>query len=127
MPAEYAHALYRAIQDAPDSHTAQRYTDALIAHLKREGRMRALPAIARELARIDERRAATRPVLSVARERDIERARTQLAKYLDADVQPATRVDERLIGGWRYTDTNTLVDASYKRALLDLYARITAQ
>lgn len=81
-----------------------------------------MPRIARALRSIaDEARAREKTVLSVARQSDEHSARAKSGVSKEARVH----IDETLIGGWRLRGAGRLVDASYKRALFDLYTRIT--
>ncbi|MAZ67721.1 hypothetical protein CL652_03055 [bacterium] len=125
MPVEYAHALSRSLENAANSSEAEAHVDELVAVLKREGKMRALPAILRELERLQAREYAQKPTLTVTKESDSQKALKELGNHLRSVPEVEIQTDERLVGGWRYTDGDTLVDASYKTALLQLYRRVT--
>ncbi|PCI28383.1 hypothetical protein COB52_03765 [Candidatus Kaiserbacteria bacterium] len=111
MPAEYAQALHNSLE------TSETPVESLVQILKREGKLKALPAILKEFQRIEERTSSQKPTVYVAKEEDIEKVSMQF----DAEVL----IDESLIGGFRYVDKDTLIDSSYKAALLKLYRKIT--
>ena len=127
MEHAYAEALWRIIEKGTDpKHAVQ----SLREELEKRGRSRLLPHIAKAFARLAERKARKNdPVLTVAREKDVHKAREAAKKVLEQLKHPPhdlkTRVDESLIGGWRLEGRGALVDASYKKQLLDLYDRAT--
>lgn len=95
---------------------------AISAHARARGQSRIMPRVARALHRLsDAARARQSVTLFVAHEKDAAAAR----KASGAPKDAAVRVDETLIGGWRVRGGGHLADASYKRALLQLYTRIT--
>lgn len=126
MPTEYAHALYRSTKELTTKKEIVARVESLVDVLRTEGKMKALPGIVREYERIQASHSAGNPTLTVAKEADTKRALAELKKHLEnkkADTQVV--IDETLIGGWRYSDKDTLLDTSYKNALLELYRRIT--
>ena len=136
MEQSYAQALWKMVEDGMTPAKAVR---ALHDTLKAHGREALLSRIASAFTRIAEREAKRSDVvLTVAREKDIHRARLEAKKYLEGmDAKSArggsalgrdlkTQVDDTLIGGWRLEGRETLTDASYKKALLDLYTRVTS-
>jgi len=128
MPIEYAHALSRSLENITNSNQAEMRVEELVAVLKKDGKMRALPAILREFERIEARKFSQKPTLTLARQSDIKKAVSELQKYTTSppsDIE--TKIDERLVGGWRYTNSDTLIDASHKSALLELYRRVTTR
>ena len=111
--------------------TPAKAVHALQGILKTHGREALLPRIASAFARIAAREAKrTGVVLTVAREKDERRAHKEVKELLSAmgietkDLK--TQVDDTLIGGWRLEGRETLTDVSYKKALLDLYVRVTS-
>ena len=127
MPTEYAHALTQSLAGVTDDSVIGARVDAFIATLKKHGKLKALPAIARELERIQARAHSQQPTLFVAQKSDEERALTEARAQLNRDLPHVeVIVDENLTGGWRYVDSDTLLDTSYKAALLKLYRNITA-
>jgi len=127
MQDAYAQALWKMVEDGMDYRKA---VTALRGMLQANGRISLLPRIARAFERIAEREAKrTDVVLSVAHEKDERRAKSE-AKEALAELKAAgdvreTRVDPTLIGGWRLEGNGILVDASYKKQLLDLYNAAT--
>lgn len=119
MQKVYADALMRLQGSAKEAEL----TENLIAHLKREGRMKLLPGILAELKRRDVRSRALAPVLEVAHESD--KAAAQAALKAEGVAAAHVRVNHSLLQGWRLKSANTLIDQSGKRALIDLYRKIT--
>jgi len=111
--------------------TASKAVHALRDTLKEHGREALLPRIASAFARIAEREAKKSDVvLTVAREKDERRAHKDVKELLsELGVETRslkTQVDDTIIGGWRLEGREHLVDASYKKQLLELYNRVTA-
>jgi F0F1-type ATP synthase delta subunit len=86
-----------------------------------------MPKIAHAFQRLAAREAARESrTLTVAKESDAKGALVSLraaVQGLGDDVE--VQIDPHLIGGWRYVGDETLLDASYKKQLLDIYQRIT--
>ena len=124
MPHAYAHALRKAIADGLDPDVA---VTRLVELLKREGKTKILPAIAREIESLSVRAETQTPTLTLAHQEEKTRAQEGLrTQFPNASENMTVTTDENLIGGWRYRDANTLVDASYKTALTKLYHHIIA-
>ncbi len=120
MEKTYAKALYTlATKDGADHKTL---VDTLVAHLKETGRLKLLPRILLELKRLDARASALTNILEVASEKEVAQAVAE-AKELGITVAPS--VNDSLVSGWRARVGSRVVDRSGKRALLDLYKRIT--
>jgi hypothetical protein len=92
---------------------------AIAETLRARGRIGLMRSVAAAFARVSA--GQTTPVVRVARAADAEAAKKN-AGVADADV----RIDESLIGGWRLETHERLVDASYKRYLLDIFNRAIA-
>jgi F0F1-type ATP synthase delta subunit len=128
MEESYAQALWKVIQSGTPAHKAvQGLTETLRAH----GRLALSPRIAASFARIAERESAREgAVLIVARDKDAKHAHTHAVKMLAqmgievSDLK--TEVDDTLIGGWRLEGRGTLIDASHKKHLLDIFSKVTA-
>ncbi len=121
MHADYAQAvlLARTREGASD----ESVVTGLIRNLKETGRMKLLPGILRELKRLEARAAKTAPTLELASEKDRAAAEAVLAA---AGVTPReTIVNPSLIRGWRARANGVLMDRSAKRALIDIYQKIT--
>ncbi len=136
METAYAQALWKTVEGGM---TPAKAVSALQEALKVHGREALLPRIGSAFARIAERESKRNDiVLTVAREKDLHRARLEAKKYLGSlDSKSAqggsasgrdlkTQVDDTLIGGWRLEGREQLVDASYKNQLLELFNRATA-
>lgn len=94
----------------------------IIAHLKESGRMKLLPQLLRELKTQAKRKQAREPMLEVAsgaEAKEAETASTKEGVAVNASINPD------LISGWRLTTADTLIDRSGKRALIDLYRKVT--
>lgn len=124
MVVEYAHALKKSTTGATKQQLTKRF-DAFLELLKNEGKLKALPAILKELQRLDEQEQAQAPTLYVASKKAETRAKRELKEALEEKSTPTVATDETLIGGWRFVGGDTLVDRSYKTALIKLYRNIT--
>ncbi len=120
MEREYAQALSEMLQKGTSE---SQIVDGLVKHLTEEGRMKLLPGILRELKGLqaaNEKRAARVEVASEAEAASaLEEARTQGIIVAEATINPS------LIRGWRAQENGVLVDRSAKKALVDLYQKIT--
>ncbi len=125
METAYAQALWNMVSGGMAPTKA---VHALTDVLKTHGRESLLPRIGRAFARIAERESKrTGITLTVARSGD-ERSAKHAVKDVLAQLQVDPKevqivVDDSLIGGWRLEGKETLVDASYKRELLELFNR----
>jgi F0F1-type ATP synthase delta subunit len=128
MHETYAQALWKMIE------AGQKPKDAvakLRASLQVQGREALLPKIAHAFARIAKRfEAENLFTLSIAREKD-ERKAHSAAKDAIAELgvetkEIATKIDDSLIGGWRLEGRGYLVDASFKKYLIDMYNAATS-
>ena|SRR3989344_2211273 len=127
METAYAQALVKITAKGMKPKEA---VDALRQLLVRSGREALLPRIGRAYARIAQReQGRTGVVLTVARESDRHAAQKQVSAILsDMNVEMkdvVLRTDESLIGGWRLEGRERLVDASFKKYLLDMYNAAT--
>lgn len=121
MEKTYAQALFQLAQKPNAS--ADELVKTLVAHLKEAGREKLLPRILLELKRLDARSTAFGEVLEVASESE-KAAATKEAKELGITADAI--VNETLVSGWRARTGSRVIDRSGKRALIDLYSRITA-
>ena len=127
MEQSYAQALWKMVEGGMTPAKAVR---ALQETLKVHGREALLPRIASAFARIAQRETKrTDVVLTLAREKDERRAHKDIKEMLTrmgvASKDLKTQIDDTLIGGWRLEGRETLTDVSYKKALLDLYVKVT--
>jgi F0F1-type ATP synthase delta subunit len=122
MEKSYAQAL-QSLLSREGAKEAQ-VMDQLFAHLKATGRTKLLPGIARELAKAQLRTKGEGAHVEVAHKDESHAALAEAAKLgiesAHAEVNPS------LISGWRARKGSQLIDRSGKRALVDLYRRITA-
>lgn len=116
--------LLEATAELEDKVAADAAVTKLVMHLKSMGRVKMLPAIARELRKIAARRHALRPLVEVSHKRESAAALAAAAREgitaKGADVNPA------LIHGWRAQENGMLIDRSAKNTLLRMYRNITA-
>jgi hypothetical protein len=89
--------------------------DAVLAYMKQKGHLSLLPHIARLLER--EAGVAGDTVL-VAKEGDV---RTAQEKFPSARVQQ----DPRVVGGYLAKVGGKIIDATYRRALVNIYKQVT--
>lgn len=127
MADSYARALWEMVARGMPPKKAVR---ALYDSLALRSRTDLIPRIAKAFARLAARhRRKENVVLTVAREKDERKAIAAAKELLErigavrSDVE--MRFDDALIGGWRLEGRECLVDASYKRYLLDMYSRAT--
>ncbi|KND47324.1 MAG: hypothetical protein AB199_02765 [Parcubacteria bacterium C7867-004] len=120
MEREYAQALREMVAGGTDEAAI---VDGLVKHLKLEGRLKLLPGILRELKGLQARAEAQAPRVEVASEEEAKDALTS-AKEEGIDAREAT-INPSLIRGWRAQENGTLIDRSAKKALVDLYQKIT--
>lgn len=117
----YAKALdHLSHQDGSDD---KALVATLLTHLKKTGRTRLLPKIARELRVLEARRDKLAPHVEVASEAEAHSAIAS-AKAEGIEVSHAT-VNHSLIKGWRARSGGTLIDKSAKRGLIDIYRKVT--
>jgi len=116
--------LLEATAELGDKAASDRAVTKLIAHLKSMGRMKMLPEIVRELRKVAARRAALRPYVEVAHEKE-EAAALRVAALAGIIARHAV-VNNSLIHGWRARSAGKLVDHSAKRALLRIYQQVTS-
>ncbi len=123
MENAYAQALYEAIRAGTEPKAA---IERLVSQLGREKREELLPRIAKAFSRVAQRESAKdRTALYVAKAHDAEKAIDAAGRHAKVEKRDV-HVDETLIGGWRLEHQDMLVDASYKKHLLDIFNRVTA-
>ncbi|HYE23211.1 MAG TPA: F0F1 ATP synthase subunit delta [Candidatus Paceibacterota bacterium] len=121
MEKTYAQALNNALQNGKKE---DELVSWLLTHLKAEGRTKLLPAIVRELKALQARTKTLGATVEVALEADKATALTE-ARAEGIDATEVT-VNPNLISGWRAREGGRLIDRSGKRALVDIYRRITS-
>lgn len=115
--------LLEMVAETGDEKAADEAVHKLVAHLKSSGRMKMLPQIMGELKRVAGRRRLLAPRLEVAS----QEGKAQAVKEAKAEGIEAkeVRVNPSLVSGWRGIVGGTLVDRSGKRALIDIYQKVT--
>jgi len=129
MPEQYAQAIWNLSQkeSAEENNGAKKLVANLSKHLEETGRLKLLPQILIALQKIEERQAKVSTLVEVASEHEAKTAlKEAAAKGIHAEHAV---VNDSLISGWRATGKvngkETLIDASSKRALLELYQAVT--
>ncbi len=129
----YAEALYGALQ----GETVRSESDSkkIFSNFRRvvalRGHERLLPFIARELDKILVREKDNNEImLVVADKKSTSKWVHAYDHYEKEGIIPkgATRrdvVDESIVGGFQIRTKDTLIDASYKKSLVELYRKIT--
>lgn len=120
MEKAYAEAIYGAVEKGSSEDSV---FEALKKHLAATGRMKLLPRIMHELKALIARRTRLSPTVEVSRKEDAQTALSE-AKALGIEATDVV-VNDTLVSGWRARKEGLLVDRSGKRALIDLYRRIT--
>lgn len=120
MERAYAHAIQHLLSKGEIEEKVIFHN--LITQLKAQGRLKLLPRIKQELERILARE--QKPFVEAAHRDEAEQALTA-AKQAGIHADKA-HINPSLIHGWRAREGSTLIDRSGKRALIDLYRRITA-
>jgi F0F1-type ATP synthase delta subunit len=137
MEKTYAQVLAKMIEGGREPKEA---VGLLYEYLKRTGRGALLSRIARAYERLGEREARKRGLtLTVAKEADLAQAKKESKQFMSAHTGTSeggdessfgtslkTQIDDTLIGGWRLEGNEVLVDASYKKRLIDLYNGVTS-
>ena len=129
METIYAQALWNVIAGGENPKKA---ITSMRTSLEAHKRLELLPRIARAFKRIAERELRkNRILLTVAHKKDedrIPRKFKSLFAQVGIDTKDIeTRVDDSLIGGWRLEGREQLIDASYKKYLLEMFNSITNQ
>jgi len=128
MDAEnYAKALISAAKTEKD-------TDALIASffkvLKARGALKLLPKILTFLEHAQTKNASAKPTLTIAREKDKDSALMQIENAIKGIVSSKDeieiKIDDSIIGGYRFQTSKDLLDESYKTKLLSIYRSVRA-
>lgn len=117
----YAQAL--STLSAQEGARADVLVKQLVESLKKNGRLKLLPHILRALRTTALQQKSLSPLVEVAHKEDAAHALTS-ARIHGIDAKEAS-INPSLIRGWRARARGTLVDASGKRALVELYRNIT--
>jgi len=123
-----AHAYAKVIQEAELKGDTRAFFNTLIAFMKERGHL----SLLREVVRVLEREPRQpKAVVTVARESDIAKLKDRLAGHL-ADLgvgkgEEVVSVDPDMVGGYRITSGNTLIERSFRSALVSIYQNTTRQ
>jgi F0F1-type ATP synthase delta subunit len=122
MEKTYAQAILSLL--SREGANEKQIMDNLFAHLKATGRTKLLPGISRELQKAQMYTKNEEAHVEVAHK---DESHAALAEALALGIEAKhAEVNPSLISGWRARKGSTLIDRSGKRALVDLYRRITA-
>lgn len=116
--------ILESVAELEDQAAADAAVTKIIMHLKSSGRTKMLSEIVRELKKVAARRAALSAHVEVAHEKD-SAAALHAASVVGISAKKAV-VNHSLIQGWRARGNGMLVDHSAKRALVDIYQKVTA-
>lgn len=125
MKQAYITAIVDTLLTTKDVETVLKNAMAL---LSKKGHTRLWPAVLRGVVREFEKRSVEAvPQVTVAKEsaEQSEALKLALASLGATAAPPKTVVDSTLIGGFLVQYQDRMIDASYKRALTDLYRKIT--
>ena len=127
METIYAQALWVMIRNGMEPTKA---VSRMGEKMTREGRGALLSRMGRAFRRIAHREIGrTALTLTVSDVAHTDSARiSALARVSGTNVDTKhveVRVDDSIIGGWRFEGNEMLIDASYKKYLLDMYHAIT--
>ena len=122
----YAEALEKALINTNEQERNERIA-RFLSIIKRRGHSGLLPRIVHVLERKHGHQ-DLRTIATVARERDVHSVDAEvraLAEQLAGSHEVQYVTDDTLIGGYVLRTPNNLADRSYKRALLDVYRKVT--
>ena len=123
----YAHAL-RSAEEGKTEEAQERLMKRFSKTLARKGHAKLLPAIAKELDRIEEQTEGTKKgVVMVASEHDTKRYASEIEALSRAHAlseKPEVIVNDRVVGGYRFEKGNVVHDVTYRRFLIDLYRTV---
>lgn len=129
----YAEALYEALQNREvkteaDVHKVfARFRKVLAAR----GHEKLLPFIMHELEKIEEREKNINQVLLITADKKSQSKWSHAYDHYEKEgfiPKHAIRqevVDESIVGGYQIRTKDTIIDASYKKSLIELYRKIT--
>lgn len=124
MKQAYITAIVDSLLTTKDVETVLKNVTAL---LEKKGHVRLWPAVLRGVLRdLEKRSNEIVPHVVVAKEAGAnDETIKQALMTLGATSTPNTVVDSTLIGGFLVQYKDRMIDASYKRALIDLYRKVT--
>lgn len=127
---EYAQAFGEVLGDKEMKHGSE-YAQNLLRVIRYRGHQRLLPSIVTELeTKVKEQGEVGVLTLTVARSEDEAVFQGAIEKdqkdFGFDDVEVQTVVDDSVIGGYRIESREHLIDRTYKKALLEMYQKMTS-
>lgn len=120
---DYVEATYKVLAENEDT---KHVLGSLSVYLKKRGLLKLYPAILRGLeAKVIHKEKSLVPRIIVAREKDVERHKTEIQAYMSEERTPHITIDPTIIGGFIIKTKGTYIDHSHKSKLLQAYHRIT--
>lgn len=121
MEKQYAKAIDLLIRER--GMDEKKVFEQLRTHLRAAGRMKLLPLLLSELKKLQQRRHEEARVLEIASAKERKAAEAYAA---EKGMGMQLVENPMLVTGWRMRSHGILTDHSGKRALIELYRRITA-
>lgn len=112
----YAHLLH--------SNGTASYAGKVVTYMKKKGHVSLLPQVARILARLPHKEEGT---LTVARKGDVKKFQSRVEQVGGKSDGVRVVVDPSIVGGYIAQKGATLLDASYRRALVAIYQNVTGK
>lgn len=122
----YAQALISTVDRGMSEEEA---VEKIIALLRQKGHLKLLPRIKRRVDRIIAKRERFEtPKIRVATRQDHTKLKATIEAHIQAltDKEPRVLEDDTVIGGYVIETHNTMIDASYRSALMKLYRNIVS-
>ena len=127
----YAEALYRALKEAKTEGDSQKVFERFRKVISARGHEKLLHFVAHELEKIMEREQTSNEVVLVTADTKSQDKWGHVCDHYEKEglipKGSARRnvVDESIVGGFQIRTKDVLIDASYKKSLLELYRKIT--
>lgn len=112
----YAHLLH--------THGTASYASKVVAYMKKKGHTSLLPQVMRIVERMPKKEGG---ILTVARKGDVKKFQSRIEQVGGNKNDTHVVVDPSLVGGYIAQKGATLLDASYRRALVQLYQNVTGK
>ena len=123
-----APAYASVIQSAQKNREGKAFTDKLLSMMRARGHLSLLPEIVRILEREPVKASAT---VTVASEAELKAAasqiKTALASLGQEDLKHATVIDPRVVGGYAVQTRSSIIDNTYRTALVSIYQKATRE
>tara|TARA_B100000678_G_C17907565_1_gene381954 strand:- start:22 stop:438 length:417 start_codon:yes stop_codon:yes gene_type:complete len=106
------------------------FFNLFIQYLQEKKREKLLPAIYREINQLlEQKESSNETTLVVASDADIDQIKNDIKSYeSEFDLENMSiETDKHIVGGYTLKNARTMIDASYRTALLDLYKKIVNQ